>query len=89
MVVPWPGIGSISFRQSQDRVEINFDNFHRARQKRDDEDLNASWAGIIRLRNYEYDPVRWAAGVESGIYRSAQPSAGCHVFVGCRAMGLG
>lgn len=70
---------SLSLRQSQDRVEINFDNFNRAGQIRDDEDLNASWAEIIRLRNYECDPVRWAAWVESGIYRPGQLWAGCHV----------
>jgi proline iminopeptidase len=57
--------------RNQDRVEINWDNFNRywSGQIRDDEDLKARWAEIIPLYDYEYDPVRSAARVESGIYR--------------------
>ena len=57
--------------RNQDRVEINWDNFNRywSGQIRDDEDLKARWAEIIPLYDYEYDPVRSAERVESGIYR--------------------
>ena len=57
--------------RNQDRVEINWDNFDRywSGRIRDDEDLKARWAEIIPLYDYEYDPVRSAAAVESGIYR--------------------
>jgi len=57
--------------RNQDRVEINWDNFNRywSGQIRDDEDLKARWAEIIPLYDYEYDPVRSAARVESGSYR--------------------
>jgi proline iminopeptidase len=57
--------------RSQDRIEINWDNFNRywSGQIRDDDDLKARWAEIIPLYDYEYDPVRSAARVESGIYR--------------------
>jgi proline iminopeptidase len=57
--------------RNQDRVEIDWDNFNRywSGQIRDDEDLKARWAEIIPLYDYEYDPVRSAARVESGIYR--------------------
>jgi proline iminopeptidase len=57
--------------RNQDRVEINWDNFNRywSGQIRDDEDLKARWAEIIPLYDYEYDPVRSAARVESGVYR--------------------
>jgi proline iminopeptidase len=57
--------------RNQDRVEINWDNFNRywSGQIRDDEDLKARWAEIIPLYDYEYDPVRSTASVESGIYR--------------------
>jgi proline iminopeptidase len=57
--------------RNQDRVEINWDNFNRywSGQIRDDEDLKARWAEIIPLYDYEYDPVRAAARVESGVYR--------------------
>jgi proline iminopeptidase len=57
--------------RSQDRVEINWDNFNRywSGQIRDDEDLKARWADIIPLYDYEYDPVRAAAQVEAGSYR--------------------
>jgi proline iminopeptidase len=57
--------------RNQDRVAINWDNFHRywSGQIRDDEDLKARWAEIIPLYDYEYDPVRSAERVESGIYR--------------------
>ena len=57
--------------RNQDRVVINWDNFNRywSGQMRDDGDLKARWAEIIPLYDYEYDPVRSAARVESGIYR--------------------
>src|SRR5487761_134479 len=59
--------------RNQDRVAINWDNFHRywSGQIRDDEDLKARWAEIIPLYDYEYDPVASAARVEAGIYRRA------------------
>ncbi|HTZ92652.1 MAG TPA: alpha/beta hydrolase [Streptosporangiaceae bacterium] len=57
--------------RNQDRVKINWDNFNRywSGQIRDNEDLKARWAEIIPLYDYEYDPVRSAARVESGSYR--------------------
>ena len=57
--------------RNQSRAEINWDNFNRywSGQIRDNEDLKARWAEIIPLYDYEYDPVRSAARVESGSYR--------------------
>jgi proline iminopeptidase len=57
--------------RKQHRIEINWDNFDRywSGQIRDDADLKARWAEIIPLYDYEYDPVRSAAKVESGSYR--------------------
>jgi proline iminopeptidase len=57
--------------RSQDRVEINWDNFNRywSGTIYDDEDLKARWAEIIPLYDYEYDPARTAERVEAGFYR--------------------
>jgi proline iminopeptidase len=57
--------------RDQYRVEINWDNFNRywGGQIRDNEDLKARWAEIIPLYDFEYDPERAAARVESGSYR--------------------
>lgn len=57
--------------RTQDRVEINWDDFDRywSGRIRDDADLKACWAELIPLYDYEYDPVRSAAAVEAGIYR--------------------
>jgi proline iminopeptidase len=57
--------------RSQDRVEINWDNFNRywSGEIYDDEDLRARWEDIIPLYDYEYDPVKAAAQVAAGSYR--------------------
>jgi proline iminopeptidase len=57
--------------RTQDRVEINWDNFNRYWSGRihDDADLKARWAELIPLYDFEYDPVKSAAAVEAGIYR--------------------
>ena len=57
--------------KNQDRVEINWENFHRywGGTIRDDADLKACWAELIPLYDFEYDPVVAAARVEAGFYR--------------------
>jgi proline iminopeptidase len=57
--------------RTQNRITINWDNFNRywSGEIYDDDDLKARWAEIIPLYDYEYDPERAAARVESGIYR--------------------
>ncbi|MCW2878701.1 MAG: pip [Sphaerisporangium sp.] len=57
--------------RTQDRVEINWDNFNRywSGEIRDDADLKARWAELIPLYDYEYDPVKANARVEEGYYR--------------------
>jgi proline iminopeptidase len=62
---------AFEYARNQDRVEINWDNFNRywSGDIHDDEDLKARWAEIIPLYDYEYDPERSAAEVESRIYR--------------------
>ncbi len=57
--------------RSQDRVEIDWERFNRYwhGEVHDDADLKQLWSELIPLYDYEYDPVKSAAAVESGIYR--------------------
>lgn len=57
--------------KNQDRVEINWENFHRywGGTVRDDVDLKNLWAELIPLYDHDYDPVASAIAVEKGFYR--------------------
>ena len=57
--------------RTQDRIEINWENFDRYWQGRitDDEDLKQRWKDIIPLYDFEYDPEKSNADVENRIYR--------------------
>lgn len=59
--------------RAQDRVEVNWDNFHRYwnGEIRDDADLKACWAELIPMYDFEYDPVKSNAAVEAGFYHHA------------------
>ena len=57
--------------QNQDRVDINWENFHRywGGTVRDDADLKELWAELIPLYDHDYDPIGSLAAVEAGFYR--------------------
>ncbi len=57
--------------REQTRIEINWDNFNRYWGGRitDDQDLKERWAEIIPLYDFDYDPIKSNAAVETGIYR--------------------
>jgi proline iminopeptidase len=57
--------------RSQTRIEINWDNFNRYWHGEiyDDEDLKQRWADIIPLYDFNYDPEKSNADVETRIYR--------------------
>jgi proline iminopeptidase len=57
--------------RTQSRIEINWDNFNRYWHGEiyDDEDLKQRWADIIPLYDFEYDPEKSNADVETRIYR--------------------
>jgi proline iminopeptidase len=57
--------------RTQTRIEINWDNFNRYWHGEiyDDEDLKQRWADIIPLYDFNYDPEKSNADVETRIYR--------------------
>ena len=57
--------------RSQDRIEINWENFNRywSGQIRDDADLKQCWSEMIGLYDHNFDPARSAEAVEGGQYR--------------------
>ena len=57
--------------RSQDRIEINWENFNRywSGQIRDDADLKQCWSEMIGLYDHNFDSARSAEAVEGGQYR--------------------
>jgi proline iminopeptidase len=57
--------------RTQDRIEINWDNFNRYWRGEiyDDEDLKQRWKDIIPLYDFEYNEEKSNADVEKRIYR--------------------